>query len=271
MAALNADFVTYKGDSPKPIFTVLTGANGTAVDISGCTEIIWTVQQQAETAVVLTKKLSTGGIAFVGGGTTGQFQVTITSADTAALDGYYMHQASITDAQSNITTVTVGRMQVGVKPNWTYNPTLIAIVPLYQVRRLIGDTLEADQQMQDQEILWQITQYGNIYSAASACARSLAAQFARLVDTIQGELRTLYGQKAKNYLAIAATLEAQGKGRSGALAYAGGISQTDKSNQVVDTDRVPPQFNLMMDDNLLPESPVGNLVPSAPQTPATGP
>lgn len=268
MAALNQDFVTYQGDVVAPIFTV-TDSSGVAVDISTVTEITWLARREAETAVVLTKLKSTGSIVLLGGGTTGQFQVTITATDTAALDGYYIHEATITDSGGNPTTVTVGRMQVGVKPTWTYDPGSISTVQLYQVRRLIGDVLYAEQQMQDQEILWALTQFSNIYTAAGSCARSLGAQFARLVDTVQGEMRTLYGQKSKNYMVLAASLESQGKGRSGALAYAGGISGSDKSNQVSNTDRVPPQFNLMMHDDLLPTGPVGNQTPGMP-LPETG-
>lgn len=269
-AALNQDFVTYAGNAVSPIFTVQTTA-GVAINISTVSDITWQAQPDADTAAVLTKKKSNSGqIVFVTDGTDGKFQVNIATGDTTNFSGYYIHSATIFDASSNPTTVAVGRMQVALKPTWTYNPVALATSALFQVRRLIGDVLQADMQMQDQEILWQITQYPNIYSAAAACARALSAQYARLVDTIQGEMRTLYGQKAKNYQAIAAALEAQGRGRSGALAFAGGISASDKETQVEDNDRVSPQFNLMMNDNLLPEAPVGNLTPAS-RAAATGP
>jgi len=51
----------------------------------------------------------------------------------------------------------------------------------------------------------------------------------------------------------------------GASVYAGGISQADKTAQLQDLDRVTPQFNLMMDDNLIvPVGPVGNETPGNP-------
>ena len=197
-------------------------------------------------------------------GLDGKFFVKLLAADTALLSGYYQHEASIKDVAGNTTTVTVGRMQVGIVPTWTYNPAQLNTNKVYQVRRLIGDTKYAEQQMQDQEIQWYVDNYGNAWLAAANCARALAAEFSRLVDTVQGELRTLYGQKAKNYLVTASQLELQGKGRSGPFVYAGGISQTDKEQQVENTDRVAPQFNIEMFDNLLPTGPVGHQVPASP-------
>lgn len=261
MAALNQDFVTYAGDDVSPVFTVLN-ASGVAVDISAVTEITWKALNEDGT-VVLTKTKTGGGIVFSTSGADGKFVVTLTKTDTALLSGYYQHEASIKDVANNITTVTVGRMQVGLVPTWTYNPAQLTTNNVYQVRRLIGDTKYADQQMQDQEIQWYVDNYGNVWTAAANCARALAAEFSRLVDTVQGELRTLYGQKAKNYFLTASQLELQGKARGGVYVLAGGISVSDKESQVADTDRVAPQFNIEMFDNLLPTSPVGHEVPGS--------
>lgn len=270
MAALNQDFVTYSGDTVSPIFTVLNSSN-VAIDISTVSEITWKLRpEDVDAAALVTKTKTAGQITFVTDGTDGKFQVAITAADTATLSGYYLHEAQITDGSGNVTTVTVGRMQVGLVPTWTYNPAQLATNSVYQVRLLLGDTRYADQQMQDQEIEWYISQYGNIWSAAANAARGLAAQFSRLVDTMQGDLRTLYGQKARNYLAMAANLDMQAKGRGGAYVYAGGISNQDKEQQVEDTDRVPPNFLLRMNDNLLPVAPVGQQTVGAPLPAASG-
>ena len=271
MAALNQDFVTFIGDNVSPIFTVQTVA-GAAVNISGCQAITWTVQEQDSSTVLLTKTKLAGQITFVTTGADGQFQVAILAADTTALgNGFYIHKASIQDANGNVTTTTVGRMQIGIAPTWTYDADRISSYPLYQVRRLIGDVLYGEQQMQDEEINWFLAQYSNIWTAASACAASLAAQFSRMVDTVQGDLRTLYSQRAKNYSMMAGRLEQQGKARGTAYAFAGGISQSDKAARAQDTDRVPPNFVIGMGDDLLPESPVGVQTPSAPapNTPGT--
>lgn len=266
-AAINQDFVTYKGDSVTPVFTVLN-ASGVAVNISTVSQITWTAKLNETAAAALTKTKSGGSITFVTTGADGKFQVAITGTDTSGLtEGPYLHYASITDASANVTTVTIGRMSVGIAPQWTYNPKLITTTPLYQARRLLGDVLVNDQQMLDAELLWYITQYSNVYSAAGAAAQGLAAQFARLVDTVQGEMRTMYSAKARNYAMLASQLVLRGKTSGGAtMVYSGAISITDKTNQVQDTDRVPPQFNIGMDDNLLPIGPVGNETP-VPQSP----
>lgn len=266
-AALNQDFVTYKGDDISPIF-IVKNQSGQPISIATVSEITWWAQNEGvDTTHVLTKLKSSGQITFVTDGTDGQFQVTLASADTQPLSGYYMHMARITDSGGNDTTVTVGRMQVGVEPSWTYNPAKLSTIPIYQVRRLIGDVLYSDQQMQDDELQFYIDTYGNVWAAAAAAARGLAAQFARLVDTVQGELRTLYGQRVKNYQMIAVSLDIQAKARSGSMVYAGAISQSDKESQVEDTDRVPPQFNIEMWDNLLPTAPVGHQTPGSPAAP----
>jgi hypothetical protein len=248
-AALNQDFVTYSGDSITPVFTVLTAA-GVAVDISTVTDITWTMRQEGSSTALITKTKSGAQITFVTSGTDGKFQVAILAADTMGLSGYYLHEASITDNTGKITTVSVGRMQIGVQPTWTYNPAQLTTNTTYQVRRLIGDVLYGDQQMQDDEIEWFTANYTNVWSAASAAAASLGAQFARLVDTVQGELRTLYGQRAKNYMLISGQLSNQSKGRGPAYAYAGGISAMDKEQQVENVDRVPPNFLIRMFDNV---------------------
>jgi hypothetical protein len=262
-ASINQDFVTYQGNAISPIFTVKTAA-GVAVDISTVTEITWQVLPEDLGTPLISKTKTGGGITFVTTGADGKFQVAILAADTLPLEGYYMHTASITDAGGNVTTVSVGRMQVGLKPTWTYNSAKLSTVPLFQVRRLIGDVLIGDQQMQDQEVQWYIDNYSNVWAAASAACRALAAQFSRMVDTVQGEMHTLYSQRAKNYMLLAQTLYQQSRGRGVAYVYAGGISQSDKQQQVEDSDRVPPQFNLLMFDDLLPESPVGHQTPASP-------
>jgi hypothetical protein len=131
-----------------------------------------------------------------------------------------------------------------------------------QVRRIIGDVQIGDQQLQDEEIKWTLTLFSNIYLAAAQCCRDIAAQFSRKVDTVQGELRILYSAQARNYAARATEYQNFGMQRGGGQPYSGGISIADKTNQVENTDRVPPQFNIGMDDNLLPIGPVGNQTPT---------
>lgn len=141
---------------------------------------------------------------------------------------------------------------------WSYDPSQLATMPAYQVRLLIGDTLATDKQMQDEEIDFYLTTRANIYGSAAECCRTLATQFSRLADSVQGELRTLYSSKARAYAARAAEFENKSTLSGSGMPYAGGISIADKQNQESDTDRVPPQFNLGMDDSDLPVPAVGN-------------
>jgi len=65
---------------------------------------------------------------------------------------------------------------------------------LNAVRLLVGDTDTTDQQIQDEEITFALSQNGNnVYLTASWVARSIAAKYARLVDT------DLDGQLAESY------------------------------------------------------------------------
>lgn len=265
-AAVNQDFTTYQGDDVSPIFTV-TDASGTVVDISSVLEIQWFAQRNLETAVALTKLKSTGGITFVTNGVDGKFQVLITKTDTTDLSGFYQHKARLTDSAGDITSVTVGRMNVGLPPQWNYDASINEpTAPTVNiVRRIVGDVLPGDKQLQDEEILFAIATYSNIYLAAAECARWIAAMYARKVDTVQGELHTLYSQQFKAYRQMSIDLEMRGMARGGGgMGYAGGISVSDKAAQVANPDRVTPQFNLMMQDDLIPEFPVGNETPGSP-------
>ncbi len=149
---------------------------------------------------------------------------------------------------------------------WTYDPAQLgtgsATDTLMQVRRLIGDVLVSDEQLQDEEIKWTLTLYSNVYLTAAQCCRDIAAQFSRKVDTVEGELRTMYSAQARNYAARAVEYQQFGMSRGGAIPYAGGTSIADKINQTNNADRVPPQYNLGMDENLLPVGPVGNQTPT---------
>lgn len=267
-AAVNQDFLTAAGDDVYPVFTVRDG-NGVAIDISTVSEIVWYAQITSQDAApLITLRKSTGGIVFNPDGVNGQFQVNIGKAFTAPLDGWYQHWAAITDALGNVTTIEIGRMKVGLKPSWTYDQAKIATVPLFQVRRLLGDVINNDQKLQDQEILFHLANRGGfIYAAAADCALDLAMQYANQVDrSSQTGLSERNSQRTAQYQKMAATLEARSiRNGEGVTVYFGGISQVDKQAVVANTDRVSPQFNIgFMDNNLLPVSQVGNLTPSSP-------
>lgn len=130
---------------------------------------------------------------------------------------------------------------------WTYSgdPNLSA---LDQVRFLVQDTDPADKRIGDAEILWIITQEPTPYYAAAAILRSLAASFARKVNTKVGDLSINYGDIAKNYRDMASEMAAKAA-VMGTVPYAGGISRTDKELVAQNTDRVRPVFRQKQFDN----------------------
>jgi hypothetical protein len=141
---------------------------------------------------------------------------------------------------------------------WTYVAASLASDPVMQVRYLVGDTRSSDQQVQDEEIGFALAQRPGIYGAAALVCRSLAAQLSREADTVDQDLRTTLSARASAYAKRAAAYEAQASARGGLAPYAGGISLVDKAVQSDSADRVPPQFDLGMDDDFLPVAPEGN-------------
>jgi hypothetical protein len=146
-----------------------------------------------------------------------------------------------------------------ISMSWTYNAALISTSPLMQVRRLLGDVIASDAQIQDEEINWALSRW-NVYGATAEMARSLAFQLARQVDIVTGpELRTTYSQRSKQYHAL--SREMKRLAMKGAVPYAGAVSIADKINVIGDPDRVPPSFNRQQHDDLLPVGPVGEQTP----------
>lgn len=118
-----------------------------------------------------------------------------------------------------------------------------------QVRFLIGDTDSKDPLLQDEEILWVLTQYNNSpMNAAIRCCESIVAKFSRLANESVGQVRIDFKQKAEGYTKMMTIL----KGRlatEDAAPYAGGISVSDKQANVQNTDRVKPDFRKHMMEN----------------------
>jgi hypothetical protein len=141
---------------------------------------------------------------------------------------------------------------------WTYAPATLATTPKDQVRLVIGDTLDTEPQLQDEEILYLLTVRSSVYGAAAECCRSLQAKFSRSVDQGAGDQKILFSQMAKAYGVKAAEFESKAAMSGAGAPYAGGISVADKQNQQQDQDRVQPQFQIGMMDDFLPVAPTGN-------------
>lgn len=140
---------------------------------------------------------------------------------------------------------------------WTYSLTSLATTQKDQVRLAIGDTLSSDQQLQDEEINAALANRSTILGAAADCCRSIAAKFSRSVTQKAAGASANFSDLAKQYLTMALQFDAQAALSGSALPYAGGISIADKMNQETNSDRVPPNFTIGMDDNVLPVPEVG--------------
>lgn len=117
---------------------------------------------------------------------------------------------------------------------WSYsgNPSSSATDA---IRFLIGDTDTTDQLLSNEEIAWLNTeQTGSstaitaLYETAHYACESISAKLARLADTQIGDLNVKLSQKAQGYLTLARQLLVHADRFNNPIAYAGGISISDK-------------------------------------------
>lgn len=133
---------------------------------------------------------------------------------------------------------------------WSYDATALGTSTeaerINTVRLLLGDTDTTDQQIQNEEIIFALSQCNNrVYYAAAWSARAIASTYSRRVDTkLDGALSADYSDLAEKYRKLAETLEYQGKKIGAELnIFAGGISESavEAADQL--TDRMKPKFN----------------------------
>lgn len=132
---------------------------------------------------------------------------------------------------------------------WSYDPTDLttdtADGRLNTVRLLLGDTETLDQQVQDEEVVFALSQTNdNVYYAAAWLARTVASQYARKVDTsLDGALSANYSDLSKQYSALAENLEYQGKKAGAAVGVlAGGITKAQMETARLNTNRIENSF-----------------------------
>lgn len=139
---------------------------------------------------------------------------------------------------------------------WTYAAAPSTTTPEGRrdaVRVLIGDIDTTDQQIADEVIAFCLEQSGNeVYEAGAIAARSLAAKYARLVDTKIEDVETKYSQRRDMYMTLARDLETQAEkygGSSLGAPIAGGISINEMEAARDNPDRVPAIFEVGQFDN----------------------
>ena len=133
--------------------------------------------------------------------------------------------------------------------SWSYDPTDLDTTTssgrLNTVRLLVGDTETIDQQVQNEEITFGLSENGdNIYYAGAWIARAIASKYSRKVNTsLDGALKADYSDLAKQYKVLADDLEYQGK-TSGAVigVLAGGITKSGVEAVRANTNRIEGSF-----------------------------
>ena len=132
---------------------------------------------------------------------------------------------------------------------WSYDPTDLdtttASGRLNTVRLLVGDTDTVDQQVQNEEIMFALSQNGNsVYYSAAWVARTISSQYARKVNTqLDGALKADYSDLMKHYSSLADNLEYQGKTSGASVGVlAGGITKSGVEAVRANTNRIEGSF-----------------------------
>jgi hypothetical protein len=138
---------------------------------------------------------------------------------------------------------------VEIALSWSYDPTNLDNTTvsgrLNTVRLLVGDTDTDDQQAQNEEVVFSLSENGNnIYLSASWIARAISSKYARLVTTkLDGALSANYSDLSRQYQSLADQLEYQGKTSGASIGViAGGITKSDVEAVRANTNRIEGSF-----------------------------
>lgn len=133
--------------------------------------------------------------------------------------------------------------------SWSYDPTDLdnttASGRLNTVRLLVGDTDTNDQQAQNEEIMFSLSENNNnTYTSAAWIARVIGSKYARRVTTkLDGALSANYSDLSKQYMQLADQLEYQGKTNGAAVGVlAGGITKSGIEAVRANTNRIEGSF-----------------------------
>jgi len=134
---------------------------------------------------------------------------------------------------------------------WTYASSAPGATSKDWVRLRIGDTSSGDQLLQDEEIAAWLASFGSKELAAANACESIAAKYARRVDSGTGDVSNKWSQFATRYLELAAALRQEAAvGGPGVAPWAASVSVAEKEAQVEDSDRVAPAFSRDMFDTV---------------------
>jgi len=132
---------------------------------------------------------------------------------------------------------------------WSYNAadlnTTTAAGRINTVRLLVGDTDTNDQQVQNEEITFSLSENGdNVYYSGAWIARAISSKYSRKVTTqLSGALSADYSDLAKQYRVLADSLEYQGKTSGASVGIlAGGLTKSKVTSVRQNTDRIEGSF-----------------------------
>jgi hypothetical protein len=119
--------------------------------------------------------------------------------------------------------------------------------PKDEIRFIIGDTINADPILQDEEINFILSDNTSTADAAYAACLRIVARYSRLADTTSGKEKIAYSQKVKQYQQLANILWVDAGNII--IPYAGGVDRADKQSLEKDDSLVQPSFRRGMMDN----------------------
>lgn len=132
---------------------------------------------------------------------------------------------------------------------WSYDPTDLntttASGRLNTVRLLVGDTDTTDQQVQNEEVTFSLSESGdNVYYSGAWIARAIASKYSRKVNTeLSGALKADYSDLVTHYSSLADNLEYQGKTSGASVGVlAGGITKSTVGVVRQNTNRIEGSF-----------------------------
>lgn len=103
--------------------------------------------------------------------------------------------------------------------SWNYDPSKLKDSPKDQIRLLIGDTLDSDPLLQDEEIQFYLDQYpSDINRAALASVNVIITRICSTPDYTLGPYSESNGSRLKAFQAVQASLDAKVTGYNSPLA-----------------------------------------------------
>jgi len=120
-----------------------------------------------------------------------------------------------------------------------------------KVRFYIGDTSNDAtlERLSDNEIDAMLADYSDPLVCALKCAEALLAKYAGYVTQTVGSVSVQYSNLVNQYEKLISRLKAKVATQASGAVWVGGISESEKTANETDTDRVEPAFERGFQDN----------------------